>query len=57
MSGYVPPYTISNKMLELVSEISEKVGRITSHKELESKPHLRKNNTEICEKIDVAGQI
>lgn len=44
MSGYVPPYTISNKMLELVSEISEKVGRITSHKELESKPHLRRNN-------------
>ncbi|MFQ7037902.1 MAG: Fic family protein [Coprococcus sp.] len=31
-------------MLELVSEISEKVGRITSHKELESKPHLRRNN-------------
>jgi len=44
MSGYVPPYTISNKMLELVSGISEKVGRITSHKELESKPHLRRNN-------------
>ena len=44
MSGYVPPYTISNKMLELVSEISEKVGRITSHKELESKPHLSRNN-------------
>ena len=44
MSGYIPPYTISNKMLELVSEISEKVGRITSHKELESKTHLRRNN-------------
>ncbi len=44
MSGYVPPYSISNKMLELVSEISEKVGKITSHKELESKPHLRRNN-------------
>ena len=44
MSHYVPPYTISNKMLELVSDISEKIGKITSHKELESKPHLRKNN-------------
>lgn len=44
MSGYIPPYTISDKMLELVSEISEKVGKITSHKELESKPHLRRNN-------------
>lgn len=44
MGHYVPPYTISNKMLELVSDISEKIGKITSHKELESKPHLRKNN-------------
>ena len=39
-----PPYTISERMLEQVSSISEKVGRITSHKELESKPHLRRNN-------------
>lgn len=44
MDHYEPPYTISNKMLELVSDISEKVGRIISHKELESKPHLRRNN-------------
>ena len=44
MSNYIPPYTISNRMLELVSNISEKVGKINSHKELESKPHLRKNN-------------
>jgi len=40
----MPPYTISNHMLELVSSISEKVGRITSHKDLEAKPHLRRNN-------------
>lgn len=44
MSSYILPFTISNRMLELVSEISEKVGKITSHKELESKPHLRRNN-------------
>lgn len=44
MSNYVPPFTISNKMLELVSTISEKVGKISSHRELESKPHLSKNN-------------
>lgn len=31
-------------MLELVSNISEKVGKISSHRELEAKPHLRKNN-------------
>lgn len=44
MEEYSPPYTISNKMLELVASISEKVGKISSHKELESKPHLRRNN-------------
>jgi len=44
MGEYMPPYTISNHMLELVSSISEKVGRITSHKDLEAKPHLRRNN-------------
>lgn len=44
MCSYTPPYTISEKMLEQVSSISEKVGRITSHGELESKPHLRRNN-------------
>lgn len=44
MSSYIPPYTISNRMLELVSVISEKVGKISSYKELESKLHLRKNN-------------
>ena len=44
MGKYEPPYTISNKMLELVSSISEKVGKISSHGELEARPHLRKNN-------------
>lgn len=44
MGDYMPPYTISNRMLELVSSISEKVGKIASHKDLEVKPHLRRNN-------------
>lgn len=44
MSDYTPPFSISNTMLELVSEISEKVGRIDCHKELKIKPHLRRNN-------------
>ncbi len=41
MPEYRPPYTITDKMLELVALISEKVGKISSRKELESKPHLR----------------
>lgn len=44
MNNYKPPYTISDKMLELVSAISEKVGEINIYRELESRPHLRKNN-------------
>lgn len=44
MESYISPYTISERMLEQVSSISEKIGKITSHKELESKPHLRRNN-------------
>lgn len=44
MSGYIPPYQITDKILSLVSFISEKIGRITEHSKLDSKPHLRKNN-------------
>ena len=44
MDNYEPPYSISDKMLTLVSSISEKVGRIEISKEIEAKPHLRKNN-------------
>ena len=44
MGSYTPPYTISERVLEQVASISEKVGKITSHKEFESRPHLRKNN-------------
>ena len=44
MGNYSPPYTITDQMLGIVSDISEKVGRITGYRELESRPHLRKNN-------------
>lgn len=44
MSSYTPPFSITNKMLEQVSTISEKIGKITGHRELESKPNLRRNN-------------
>ena len=44
MENYVPPFSITNSMLELVSEISEKIGKINSHNALENKPHLRRNN-------------
>lgn len=44
MSNYKPPYTITNKMLEYVSSISEKVGNLKGYRHLEAKPHLRRNN-------------
>ena len=44
MSEYKPPFHITNRMLTHVSSISEKLGKISHFHNLESKPHLRKNN-------------
>lgn len=42
--GYTPPFKITNKMLSYVAAISEKIGRISAVSNMESKPHLRRNN-------------
>lgn len=44
MRNYEPPFTITNKMLGYVASISEKVAKITSRRQLDTKPHLRRNN-------------
>ena len=44
MDKYIPPYTITERMLKLVSEISEKLGKITGHSEKTTEVHLRRNN-------------
>lgn len=44
METYNPPFSITNEILSYVSSISEKIGRITATSNLETKPHLRKNN-------------
>ena len=44
MEHYQPPFSITNQMLMLAAEISEKNGRISSYHEFETKPHLRRNN-------------
>ena len=44
MGSYGPPFTITNEILSYVSSISEKIGHITATGNLETKPHLRKNN-------------
>lgn len=44
MNSYEPPYTISDEMLKLVSEISEKLGRISGYKDFSNRSHLRRTN-------------
>lgn len=44
MDGYKPPFTITNKILRLVSSISEKTEKATLIINLETRPHLRRNN-------------
>ncbi len=44
MEGYKPPYSITEKMLNSVSSISGKLGRFSVYRNLDSKPHLRRNN-------------
>ncbi len=44
MDRYVPPFKITYKILELISSISEKLGRISVTNNLDNKPYLRRNN-------------
>lgn len=44
MVSYQPPFTTTNSMVSLVSDISEKIGRLDRYKSLDAKPHLRRNN-------------
>lgn len=44
MDKYIPPYKITNKMLDYISKIMEKVGEINSYINLNKMPELRKQN-------------
>lgn len=44
METYQPPFSITNRMLMLTAEISEKTGMISGYHAFASKPHLRRNN-------------
>lgn len=44
MEKYTPPFSITNKMLELVAEIMEKVGKLDYYGNLNKQPMLRRNN-------------
>lgn len=44
MSEYKPPFHITNEILSYVASISEKLGKLSVVSNIESKPHLRRNN-------------
>ena len=44
MEKYTPPFTITNQMLNLVSSIMEKIGKLENYSNLNKMPVLRKNN-------------
>lgn len=44
MDKYIPPYSITDRMLNLISEISEKLGSISGRSDKISQVHLRRNN-------------
>ena len=44
MNNYIPPFTITNIMLEYVSSIMEKIGKLDYYATLNKMPNLRRNN-------------
>ena len=44
MEKYIPPYDITEEMLELTSEIMENLGRLSNVSDLEKLPRLRRVN-------------
>ena len=42
MDKYIPPFEISNEMLQKVSDIMEKIGKLDSYSNLDKTPYLRK---------------
>ena len=44
MTDYKPPFTITNKILEYISSIMEKIGKLDNYSNLNKMPVLRRNN-------------
>lgn len=44
MTGYAPPFDITSEMLTLAASVSEKIGELNIYRNMETKPHLRRNN-------------
>ena len=44
MERYIPPFTITGEMLELISSIMKKIGMLDNYSDLNKMPILRRNN-------------
>ena len=44
MNSYVPPFTITSTMVDYISSIMEKIGRIDNYNNLNKMPSLRRDN-------------
>ena len=44
MDNYIPPFDITNVMLDRVSSIMKKIGKLDNYKDLDKMPVLRRNN-------------
>lgn len=44
MNNYIPPFTITNNILERISSIMKKIGKIDNYKDLNKMPVIRRNN-------------
>ena len=44
MERYIPPFTITSEMLELISSIMKKIGKLDNYSDLNKLPILRRNN-------------
>ena len=44
MNDYIPPFTITNIMLDRISSIMKKIGKMDNYNDLNRMPVLRRNN-------------
>ena len=44
MKDYIPPFTITNVMLDNISSIMKKIGKLDNYRDLNKMPILRRNN-------------
>ena len=44
MENYIPPFEITNQMLDLVASIMKKIGQLDNYRDLNKMPILRREN-------------